>query len=583
VSALPLLVAVLPLAVAALVPLAGAAGRMGRALAPWAALPALALAAVPQPPPAVIYPALLLGMRVGIDATGQVFLLLSALLWTVAGVYARAYHAGDPARPRLYVFWLLTLAGNLGLVVAHDVVGFYLFFALMTFSAYGLVVHAGGAAALRAGRVYIVMAVVGEAVLLAGILLGAADAPGLELEAFSASIAASPRRDLVIGLLLAGFGIKAGALPLHVWLPLAHPVAPTPASAVLSGSMIKAGLLGWLRFLPLGEAALPGWGAAVLVLGLLAAFFGVAVGATQRDPKTALAYSSISQMGFMNVAVGVGLWAPDAWPVALAACLAYALHHGLAKGALFLGVGVAAAGGRRGRVLAMAGLAFAALAVAGAPLTSGSLAKRAVKTAAARVPDWPPALDLLLPLAAVGTTLLMGRFLMLVWREGGERAHGSLRGLAVPWAGLLGAVAVVVWFVPGWYELALPPPYLPDADSVWVSVWPVVAGAVLLWALVTGGRRLRVPAERVEVTAGDLLVPVERGLARVKRLLSIELKPPRDPLGVVAAWWFGVYVESRRSEGMARVERGLTRWAVAVVLWMALVIGFAALLAWGPA
>jgi formate hydrogenlyase subunit 3/multisubunit Na+/H+ antiporter MnhD subunit len=584
VSAVPLLVAVLPLALAALVPLGGAAGRAGRALAPWAALPALALAAVPHPPPAVTYPALLLGLRVGLDATGQVFLLLTALLWTVAGVYARAYHARDQARPRLYVFWLLTLTGNLGLVVARDVVGFYLFFALMTFSAYGLVVHAGGAAALRAGRVYIVMAVLGEAMLLAGLLLAAADAPGLELEAFARSIAVSPRRDLAIGLLLAGFGIKAGALPLHVWLPLAHPVAPTPASAVLSGCMIKAGLLGWLRFLPLGEAALPGWGAAVLALGLLAAFFGVAVGATQRDPKTALAYSSISQMGFMNVAVGIGLWAPDAWPFALAACLTYALHHGLAKGALFLGVGVAAAAeGRRARLLAMAGLAFAALAVAGAPLTSGSLAKGTLKAAAARVPAWPPALDLLLPLAAVGTTLLMGRFLMLVWRRGGEGAHGSPRGLAIPWAALLGAVGVVVWFVPGWYELDVPSAYLPDAGSVWVSVWPVVAGAVLLWALVMGGRRLRVPAERVAVTAGDLLLPVERGLSRLKRLASVEPRPFRDPVGIVAAWWFGVYSESGRSDGVARAERGLTRWVAAAALWMALVLALAALLARGGA
>ena len=86
-----------------------------------------------------------------------------------------------------------------------------------------------------------------------------------------------------VALLLAlGFGIKAGAVVLHVWLPLAHTVAPTPASAVLSGSMIKAGLLGWIRFLPSGGGGDPAWGAVFIAGGITAAFYGVAVGLGQR-------------------------------------------------------------------------------------------------------------------------------------------------------------------------------------------------------------------------------------------------------------------------------------------------------------
>jgi formate hydrogenlyase subunit 3/multisubunit Na+/H+ antiporter MnhD subunit len=575
---LPLAIVVVPLALAAGVLLGGAAGRAARALAPWAALPALLLALVPHPPAEAVYPSLLLGTRLGLDVTGQVFLLLAGVLWTVAGVYARAYHADDAARPRMFLFWLLTLAGNLGLVVADDAASFYLFFALMTFSAYGLVVHAGSAAALRAGRVYVVMAVLGEGMLLTGLLLAASGADGMALDAFPAAVAAAPHRDWIVGLLLAGFGIKAGALPLHVWLPLAHPVAPTPASAVLSGCMIKAGLLGWLRFLPLGEAALPAWGIGVVAVGVLASFFGVAAGAVQRDPKTALAYSSISQMGFMNVAVGIGLAAPDAWPFALAACLAYAVHHGLAKGALFLGVGVAAAAsGRTSRTLALAGLAFAALAVAGAPLTSGSVAKGALKAAAARVPEWPGAMEGLLSLAAVGTTLLMGRFLMLASRQR-STAGGPPVGLWLPWAALLAAVGGVLWWVPGRYELEMDAPYLPGPGAVWVYVWPVVAGAVLLWALVTGARRMRIPPERAGIAAGDVLVPVERLLAALRRRISIDLPPLPDPVGTLAARWHGVYAESDRRGVLARAEGSLTRWSAAAALFVAVAAVLAVLL-----
>jgi formate hydrogenlyase subunit 3/multisubunit Na+/H+ antiporter MnhD subunit len=577
-TALPLLVIAVPLLLAALVPWRGAVGRGARAVTPLAALPGLVLAVLPAPPPPVEHAWLLLGARVGVDVTGQVFLLLTALLWTLAGAYARAHHAGDPERGRLHLFWLLTLAGNLGLAVAGDVVSFYLAFALMTFSAYGLVIHTGGAAALRAGRVYIVMAVAGEALLLAGILLGAAAADGVALDAFARGVAVSPHRDLVVALLLAGFGIKAGALPLHVWLPLAHPVAPTPASAVLSGSMIKAGLLGWLRFLPLGVVALPGWGMALAGMGLAAAVFGVAAGATQRDPKTALAYSSISQMGFLNVAVGIGLAAPDAWPYALSAALVYAVHHGLAKGALFLGVGVAAAvRGRTERRLVLGGLTLAALAVAGAPLTSGSIAKTALKGAAARVPEWPLALDVLLPLAAVGTTLLMGRFLMLVARRPPGEAHGRPTALVVPWVLLLAAVGAVLWAVPGRYELEMDAPYLPDAGSLWLSVWPLVAGALLLWTLVQGARRLRLPPERVAVTPGDLLVPLERVVGAVRRV-PLRLRAPANPVLELAARWHGVYAESAHGDVVARVERGLTRWEVAAALLAVLAAALAGLL-----
>jgi formate hydrogenlyase subunit 3/multisubunit Na+/H+ antiporter MnhD subunit len=125
-----------------------------------------------------------------------------------------------------------------------------------------------------------------------------------------AALPGSPRRDAMLALLILGFGLKIGLVPLHVWMPLVYTAAPIPAAAVLSGAAVKAGLIGFIRFLPLG-VAMPRWGEALAVAGIFSAFYGVLVGITQQNPKTVLAYSSISQMGLLAAALGIGLAAGD--------------------------------------------------------------------------------------------------------------------------------------------------------------------------------------------------------------------------------------------------------------------------------
>jgi formate hydrogenlyase subunit 3/multisubunit Na+/H+ antiporter MnhD subunit len=538
---------------------------VGLLLAPAAAWPVLALAIL-APPGEVYTPWLMLGATLGLDQTGRVFLFFTALLWSLAGLYARSYVARDPRRHAFWIFFLLTMSGNLGLTIALDVVSFYLFFALMTLSAYGLVVHDRSPGAYRAGRVYIVMAVAGEACLLAGLLLAAQAAGLLYLPAVPSAVAASPQRDLTVGLLLAGFGIKAGALPLHVWLPLAHPVAPTPASAVLSGCMIKAGLLGWLRFLPAGHAEMPGWGALILLLGLGAAFFGVVAGMTQRDPKTALAYSSISQMGLMNAGFGIGLAAPKAWPVVLPGILVFALHHALAKGSLFLGVGLAASdrGGRGRRALLTAGLILPALALAGAPFTSGAVAKSLMKGAANLAPL--PWLDGLLSLSSVGTGLLMGRFLLLTLPvTTGETRHRLGPAAWGSWTVLLAGVAAASWVLPPAWEIeAARPPLAPG--YIWPGLWPVLLAILLLAA---GRRLIRRP---FAIAPGDMLAPVERALEPVRRAWRRRTEPPES---FATAWHRVIYGWIRRGPA-AVLERRLARWetaGTALLLLVAAMLG----------
>lgn len=330
-------------------------------LAPVAVAPAFVVAAW-EPAPLRL-PWLLLGSEMGLDSVGRSFLVLTALLWCAAALFCRGYLKGDARRDPFMTYFLLTMSGNLWLTVARDPVTFYSAFALMTFAAYGLVVHTRTPEAVRAGRIYLVMAVLGEICIATGLWMlvsGGADVTS----------AASPagRSLTTFVLLLAGFGIKAGALPLHVWLPLAHPVAPTPASAVLSGAMIKAGLLGWLRFLPAHGTEAAG---ALVAIGLAGAFAGVVFGLAQRSPKTILAYSSVSQMGWMIIGVSALVAVPSMRREASGAIALYALHHGLVKGGLFLSVGLSGHRGRIGSLVRRTGQAALALTMVAAPATGG--------------------------------------------------------------------------------------------------------------------------------------------------------------------------------------------------------------------
>jgi formate hydrogenlyase subunit 3/multisubunit Na+/H+ antiporter MnhD subunit len=382
-------------------------------------------------------------------------------------------------------------------------------------------------------------------------------------------MAQAPGRELMLALFLLGFGIKVGALPLHVWLPLAHPAAPTPASAILSGAIIKAGLLGWMRFLPLGVMAFPAWGAGCIAVGLAAAFYGVLAGLPQRHPKTVLAYSSISQMGLMTVAIGCGLLAPAAWPVVSVVAGMYALHHALAKGALFLGVGVAA--GRLDtpwkRGLVGGGLLLPALALAGAPFTSGAAAKVSIKAVTAMTPsDWPALLETLLPWSAMGTTLLMGRFVMLVWPRPAPQASRLASGLWLPWALLLLSTAVGVFAWP-WPGHMMPLSEAFSSKGMWEASWPIGIGALIVSG-VWGWSRWRGWRCAWQIPAGDILMPLYRCMAVARRNARVtsltggvhQVTKPLPARVAMAPW----------CTKLTRGEQRLASWRVGGMLFLLL-------------
>jgi formate hydrogenlyase subunit 3/multisubunit Na+/H+ antiporter MnhD subunit len=528
--------------------------------APLAAVPALALALFGEPGTEIEIPWLFKHTVLLLDQTGKVFLGFTGLLYMAAAWYARSYLKTDPRKVRFFLLLLLAMGGNLGLILAGDVPTFFASFTVMGLASAGLVSHREDSSTRHAGRVYLSLTMLGEAMVLTGLVF-------LIVHDGTTEISQLHRGEpigLAMFLLSTGFGIKAGALTLHFWLPLAHPAAPTPASAVLSGAMIKAGFLGWIRFLPLGEAAEPTLGFTFITAGLTAALLGALAGVVQTNPKTVLAYSSVCQMGILMTGLGIGAIEPRAWPGILAAVLIYTAHHALAKGALFLGIGPSAAAfGRREVLTARFGMLIPALALAGAPLTSGALAKVALKSNLVFLPDeWARALEIILPLAAVGTSAMMIRLLWLVWRPASDQPEHPAEGQWAPWLTLVAAVMAAAWLLPGafdWLGVTLTP------GKLWLATWPLFAGGLLVAIGATIRRRLKidpsnwVPPGDVGVILGRLLAPL-LARARVSPLAEdgheyCDDRSETASGGAPVFRWFG--------QMLAQGEEVLASWPVA--------------------
>jgi hydrogenase-4 component B len=520
--ALLLLALAVPLAIAAFVPLV----RNPLRLLPWAAAPGLAAALFAPQNDRIELVWFVLGIGLELDGIGAAFLGFGSLLWLLAGAYACSYLNEHRHLRWFSMFWLLTLAGTLGTFIAADVVTFYLSFSVMSLAAYGLVIHDRTAAALRAGRVYIVLAILGETILVATFMLAATDADSLAFVDVRASMVESPWTASIVAGLAIGFGIKAGLVPLHVWLPLAHPEAPTPASAVLSGVIVKAGIMGLIRLLPM-DTAMPAWSDVLIVAGLVTAYYGVAVGLLQTDAKAILAYSTLSQMGLVVTVLGAGLGEPNI-ERALSGATFYAMHEGLAKGALFLSIGIVGTADARTRRAVLIATAMMALAIAGLPLSGGALAKYAVKET---LGEGIPAV--LVALSAAGTTLLMLRFLQVLVRTKVEPRRTPSWGLIVPWAGVVAAAAVVPWTIYGGLSGQSPLATV-TSSGLWAALWPmlmalpIAAIVALRWqhALPT------LPQGDIIVFAESALRRIHAGMARTALLLDrlAELRPPHTPV-----------------------------------------------------
>jgi formate hydrogenlyase subunit 3/multisubunit Na+/H+ antiporter MnhD subunit len=289
-----------------------------------------------------------LPMHVRLDSLSRVFLALLGSASAGVSLFAAGYfRKGEGTAPGVLGLQYHLFLASMGFVlVADDAYAFMVAWETMALTSYFLVTAQHGIPEIRsAGFLYLLMAHVGAiAILLSfGILQGGTWL--FSFDAMRASTLSTPWATAAFLLALFGFGAKAGLLPLHVWLPEAHPAAPSPVSALMSGVMLKTAIYGVLRvtFDLIGDP-LWWWGLVPLALGLATAIFGVVFAAVQTDMKRLLAYSSVENIGVLFTGIGLaivfhGVGMTELAALALIAVLYHSLNHAFMKSLLFLGTG----------------------------------------------------------------------------------------------------------------------------------------------------------------------------------------------------------------------------------------------------
>lgn len=299
-----------------------------------------------------------LGLHFQTDGFRALYGTIAAFMWFMSTLFSGEYFARhekmepghDHHLGRYYVFLLVTLAATEGVFFSADFFTTFVFFEIMSFTSYVWVAQDEKPESLRAGATYLAVAVIGGLVMLMGIFLlyhvtGTLFFDDL-IKAYINYGLVSSHHDTIYKIwaaglcLLFGFGAKAGAFPLHIWLPKAHPVAPAPASALLSGILTKAGMFGILiltSYLFLGNAV---WGGLILMLGVLTMVVGAVLAVFSIDLKRTLACSSVSQIGFILVGVGMSGLLAEENATALRGSLLHMVNHSLLKLVLFMAAGV---------------------------------------------------------------------------------------------------------------------------------------------------------------------------------------------------------------------------------------------------
>lgn len=285
-----------------------------------------------------------------LDGLAGCFLLMIGLVTTATAIYAFAYnrefHGNTRRLSAITVFTGLFVAGMQLVVLADDAYAFMVAWELMSLSSYFLVATEYQHAATRkAAFLYLLMAhISGMAILLSfGVL--AAFSGSFDFEAMRAGSLTPVWASIAFVLALFGFGTKAGLVPMHGWLPQAHPIAPSPISALLSAAIVKVALYGFVRItFDILDNVQAEWGVATMIVGAVTALYGVLYALMQTDLKRLLAYSTVENMGVLFMALGlsmlfVGKGFTAIGALALVAALFHALNHACFKGLLFLGAG----------------------------------------------------------------------------------------------------------------------------------------------------------------------------------------------------------------------------------------------------
>ncbi len=329
------------------------------------------------------------GLHFTFDGFRMIYCAIAGIMWMMTSLMSQQYFEGHHNTARFYVFLVLTLGATMGVFLSADFYTTFIFFEIMSFTSYVWVAHEENNAALNAADTYLAVAVIGGLVMLMGIFGLYHELGTLTFSELPAAAAAYDRKPVLYALgacMLVGFGAKAGAFPLHIWLPKAHPVAPAPASALLSGILTKTGIFGVLMVTVGLFFHDPNWGEVILIVGAITMFGGALLAVFSIELKRTLACSSMSQIGFILIGVGMQCMLGEENMLAVHGTVLHMANHSLIKLVLFMAAGVIfmnahsldlneIRGYGRKKPLLKAIFLVGALAIGGIPLFSGYISK----------------------------------------------------------------------------------------------------------------------------------------------------------------------------------------------------------------
>lgn len=326
------------------------------------------------------------GLHFIMDGFRAVYSLVAAFMWACVALLSREYFKHHGNVSRFYMFLLWTFGATLGVFLSADLMTTFIFFEIMSFTSYVWVAQEENRPSLKAAETYLAVAVIGGLVMLMGIFLLYYRIGTLNIEALILHGSNDPYMFAAGICMLVGFGAKAGAFPLHIWLPKAHPVAPAPASALLSGILTKTGIYGTLILSCRLFHNNATWGMLILSLGVVTMFGGALLAVFSIDLKRTLACSSMSQIGFIMIGIGMQDLLEEENQLALQGTMLHMMNHSMIKLVLFMAAGVIYQNlhaldlnvirgfGRKKNFLKIVFL-IGALAIGGIPFFSGYISK----------------------------------------------------------------------------------------------------------------------------------------------------------------------------------------------------------------
>ncbi|WP_029010110.1 hydrogenase 4 subunit B [Azospirillum halopraeferens] len=372
---------------------AGLSGAAAAVLGLAASLPVVIAGAGPVFDAAGPYPFARFVLR--FDALAAFMVLVISLISLVTSIYSLAYVREYSGRGvgAMGFFMNLFIASMMLVVVVDNAFWFLIFFEMMTLASYFLVIFDRDEKSVSAGFLYFLVAHAGSVAIMAAFFILAAHAGSFDFEAFRHTSLSPGAASVVFLLGFLGFGAKAGMIPLHIWLPSAHPAAPSHASALMSGVMIKIGVFGIIKVgVDLLGGGIAWWGLLVLACGAVSSVLGVIYALAEHDIKKLLAYHSVENIGIILMGVGVGMVGvateqPAVAVLGFLAGLYHLLNHAVFKGLLFLGAGAVISRMHTKDMEEMGGLARRMPWTAAAFLT-GALAISAIPPLNGFVSEW---------------------------------------------------------------------------------------------------------------------------------------------------------------------------------------------------